>query len=207
MLQLLITITLLNLLAAMTPGPDFAIVTRNTLLSSRTAGIFTSLGIACGVIIHVTYCSLGLAIIITHSNALFNSIKFIGGVYLIYMGYLSIGSSSQKTLAPTAEKIKKTVSKWQAYRQGLLTNLLNPKATLFFLALFTLVVDAKAHWFDIIIGLTLFTTVFLWFSSLTLLLSHTTVSNLIQRYQGKLLKITGLFLIVFGIMLLFAKAH
>lgn len=205
MLQLLITIALLNLLAAMAPGPDFAIVTRNTLLCSRTSGIFTSLGIACGILIHITYCSLGLAVIITHSPLLFSAIKFVGGSYLIYIGYQSLCSKAQKLLVPTPGKTKQTVSKWQAYRQGFLTNLLNPKATLFFLALFTLVVDSVAQWFDIIIALTLFTTVFLWFSTLTLILSHPKIKNLLQRGQGILLKVTGLFLIGFGIVLFLAK--
>jgi RhtB (resistance to homoserine/threonine) family protein len=207
MLQLLITIALLNLLAAMAPGPDFAIVTRNTLLCSRTSGIFTSLGIASGVIIHVTYCSLGLAIIITHSSTLFNIIKFAGGSYLIYIGYQSIRSKTQKLLVPTSGKTKQTISKWQAYRQGFLTNLLNPKATLFFLALFTLVVDSSAQWFNVIIALTLFATVFLWFSTLTLILSHPKIKDLLQRGQGVLLKATGVFLIGFGIVLFFAKVQ
>lgn len=207
MIKLLISIALLNLLAAMTPGPDFALITRNTVQYSRRAGILTALGISTAVLVHITYCSLGLAIIITKSTVLFDLIKFAGGSYLIYMGISAI-KSQKKANKLESNKLNKTplaMGKWQAFRQGFLTNLLNPKAAIFFLALFTMVVDTGLHWFTLALALTLFITVFAWFSCLTLILSHQKVAKLLQRSQKIIIKATGIFLIVFGLALFFAQ--
>lgn len=75
MVSLFFTIGFLMLFAVMLPGPDFALVTKNTLLHSRRAGVFTTLGIGTANLIHMTYCSLGLAIVIANSLFLFSVIK------------------------------------------------------------------------------------------------------------------------------------
>ena len=86
MIKILLTLGILNLLAAMSPGPDFAVVTKNTLLHDRKSGVLTALGIAVAVMIHVTYCLLGLAVIIMHVRWLFDVISIVGGLYLAYLG-------------------------------------------------------------------------------------------------------------------------
>jgi threonine/homoserine/homoserine lactone efflux protein len=75
MLTQFFTIGLLMLLSAMLPGPDFALVTKNSILHSRRAGLFTSLGIGSAILVHITYCVLGLAVIISQSLLLFSVIK------------------------------------------------------------------------------------------------------------------------------------
>ena len=208
MIKLLVTIALLNLVAAMTPGPDFALITRNTVQYSRRAGILTALGISTAVLIHITYCSLGLALVITQSTLLFNLIKLIGGSYLVYMGISAlrnIKNKNNKLIPNELKKSQHTINNWQAFRQGFLTNLLNPKAAIFFLALFTMVVDTGLHLFTLALAITLFLTVFAWFSCLTLILSHPKVARALQRSQNIIIKAMGIFLILFGIALFFAK--
>ena len=80
------TISLIITLAVMSPGPDFAIVSRNALRYSQKTGLFTAMGIACGSLFHASYCILGFAIVISKSILLFNIIKYIGASYLIYIG-------------------------------------------------------------------------------------------------------------------------
>src|SRR5690242_773964 len=85
-----LAITLLIVLAAISPGPDFALVVKNSLAYKRTAGIYTALGVSCSLGIHATYSILGLAIIISKSLLLFSLIKYLGAAYLIYIGAQSL---------------------------------------------------------------------------------------------------------------------
>lgn len=84
-----LTVALVHFLAVVSPGPDFAMVTRNSIIYSRKTGIYTSIGIAVGILVHVAYSLLGIGFIIAKSIVLFNIIKFIGAGYLIYIGYKS----------------------------------------------------------------------------------------------------------------------
>lgn len=202
----LFSIALLNLLAAMTPGPDFAVVTYNTLRYSRQTGIFTALGIACAIVIHISYCILGLALIITHTPWLFTLIKWVGGTYLIYLGINALRHSKKETspLNQVDATQKAAISHQKAFGQGFLTNLLNPKAAMFFLALFTMVVEARVEWMDLLLVLVLFCTVFGWFAFLSIMLSHRKIAAFLASTQHYLICATGICLIAFGILLFFA---
>jgi threonine/homoserine/homoserine lactone efflux protein len=133
-----ITITLVIMLAAISPGPDFVMLTRNALCFSRMNGIYTACGIACGTFFHAVYCILGLTIIISKSLLLFNIIKYIGASYLIYIGISSL-LSKRTTTIDNNQKAVVMIPKLTSFRQGFLCNALNPKCIFFFLALFTMV--------------------------------------------------------------------
>lgn len=136
------SIGLLMLFTAMLPGPDFALVTKNTLFYSRRSGLFTTLGLGCAVLVHITYCALGLAVIITNSLLLFNAIKYIGACYLVYLGITCFLSKQSSQLISAKKNTKTTkISNLTSFRQGFFCNLLNPKASLFFLALFTVIIS------------------------------------------------------------------
>jgi threonine/homoserine/homoserine lactone efflux protein len=85
MTELLAVVTI-TILAVISPGPDFAMVTRNSLLLSRRAGLLTALGIGGGVLVHVAYTILGVGILIQQSIWLFNALKLVGAAYLIWLG-------------------------------------------------------------------------------------------------------------------------
>jgi RhtB (resistance to homoserine/threonine) family protein len=208
MLEQFFTIGILMLLSAMLPGPDFALVTKNTILHSRRAGLFTSLGVGSAILIHITYCALGLAIVISQSLLLFSLIKFIGAGYLVYLGLNSL--ISKKTPATiSADKpagTKTQISDFVAFRQGFLCNLLNPKATLFFLALFTVIIkpETPALW-EFIYAIEMFFILTAWFCSLTLILSHPKVLRGLNRVEKYISKVLGVFFIGFGVALAFVK--
>ena len=82
----LIAVITITLLAIISPGPDFAMVTRNCLLQSRRAGVFTALGIGLGVLVHVAYTLVGVGLLIEQSPWLFNTLRLAGACYLIYLG-------------------------------------------------------------------------------------------------------------------------
>ncbi len=209
MLTQFFTIGILMLLSAMLPGPDFACVTKNSILYSRRAGIFTSIGITSAVMIHITYCIYGLAIIISRSILLFNMIKYIGAIYLIYLGITSLllKHTEPNSANISHQPLQKTdMSDWIAFRQGFFCNILNPKATLFFLAVFTMIIkpNTPIAW-EIAYAIEMLAIVLAWFCSLTLLLSHPRVLRLLNRVERYIAKILGVFLIGFGVALFFVK--
>lgn len=202
----LFSIALLNLLAAMSPGPDFAIVTYNTMRYSRTVGICTALGVACAVLIHISYCLFGLGLFISHTPWLLTLIKWAGGSYMIYLGINALKNSKKSTSSMNdAGEAKTMITRQKAFRQGFLTNLLNPKAAMFFLALFTMAMQTQLEWMDGLLALVLFCTVFGWFSFLSIILSYQTVAAVLAYTQHYLIRTTGLCLIIFGIVLFLAN--
>lgn len=135
----LISVVTITLLAVISPGADFAMVSRNSMFLSRRAGLLTALGISLGVLVHVTYSMLGIGLLISQSIVLFNLVKFAGAAYLIWLGIGMLRSRKADPAAPAVETPQ--LSDWQALRVGFLTNALNPKTTLFVVALFTQVIS------------------------------------------------------------------
>ena len=191
-------ITLVIILAAISPGPDFAVVTKNSLLYSRRSGIFTALGVSVSLLIHSSYCVLGLAIVIAKSLLIFSLIKYVCASYLIYLGIKSLfAKRSVDTSQPKHSKIQ--LSAFRAFRQGLLCNLLNPKAIMFLLAFFTLVVTpATTPFTQIIYVLDIGTVHFVWFSLLTVMITHRHIRSKIANIQHYIVKSMGVVLIAFG---------
>lgn len=137
MAELLAVITI-TIFAVISPGPDFAMVTRNSLLLSRRAGVLTALGIGGGVCIHVAYTILGVGLIIRQSILLFSILKLVGASYLIWLGIKMLRA---RPTSSVAEASVPALSDLGALRIGFLTNALNPKTTVFIVSLFMQVVD------------------------------------------------------------------
>jgi RhtB (resistance to homoserine/threonine) family protein len=162
-----LTIAIAHLLAVASPGPDFAIVTRQSVTAGTRIGLWTSFGVAAGILVHVSYCILGVALLLSQSPTLFSSMKLVAAAYLFYLGIQSIRESLQAAPSNGAE-IRVIVEPRQAFWSGFLTNGLNPKATLFFLALFTVVIDPEtALGMQVFYGLYLAVATFLWFAMLS----------------------------------------
>ena len=139
----LITVGLVSLIAAICPGPDFFIIMKNSLRYSRRAGMMTAFGVALALIVHLSYTVVGIAVLIQENVLIYNLMKYAGAVYLFYLGFSGLRSScnqsshKQNTILSAEEDIKAAISDATAVRQGILTNLLNPKAALFFISLFS----------------------------------------------------------------------
>ena len=134
-----LTVITITLLAVISPGPDFAMVTRNALVLSRRAGVLTALGIGLGVWVHLGYTLWGVGVLMRQSAWLFGAAKLAGAAYLIYLGWKML-RSPPGDLAATAAR---PVSDLGALRTGFLTNALNPKTTVFVVSLFMQVVDPQ----------------------------------------------------------------
>lgn len=129
---------LITLLAVISPGADFAMVTRNALVSSRRAGVLTAIGISLGVLVHVAYAVLGIGLLISQSILAFNILKLLGAAYLLWLGIsmLRTPKGSGETEQPKA-----ALGDLDALKTGFLTNLLNPKTTIFIVSVYVQVVD------------------------------------------------------------------
>lgn len=198
------TIAVIALLAAISPGPDFAVVAKNAIGHHRQAAIMTSLGIGVGILIHSTYCVLGLAVVISQSLLVFNLIKYVGAGYLIYLGIKSLFSKSTPAKALSAKTANSTLSNWQAFKNGLLVNVLNPKCTLFMLSVFTVVV--KPHTPTMVqasYGVLIALITAGWFVFLSIGLTHTIVKQKIEKVQHVVTKAIGVVLMSLGIFVIF----
>ena len=162
----------IHLLAVMSPGPDFFMLVRNALTYSRKTGIYTAIGFGLGIGVHVSYSILGLGLIISKSVMIYSAIKYAGAAYLIYIGIQSFRSKSDHlNVGDTTHK--SDISPLKAIRIGFLTNVLNPKATLFFLSLFTIVIGPNVSTPMLVyVGVIMMINTTLWFSFLSYLLTH-----------------------------------
>ncbi|AXI61600.1 amino acid transporter [Pseudomonas kribbensis] len=128
-----IVVITITLLACISPGPDFALVSRNGLLLSRRAGVLTAMGIGLGVLVHVGYTLLGLGLVLQQSPWLFNALKLAGAAYLVYLGIKMLRSRPDVQQPDAASP---ALSDLAALRSGFLTNALNPKTSIFIVSLF-----------------------------------------------------------------------
>lgn len=189
----------IHFLALISPGPDFIMVVKNAVTSSRKAGIYTSLGLGIGAGVHILYSSLGLAILISQSIILFNIIKFLGAAYLIYIGIKSLlAKSSPVDISENAEKTEMTPL--QALQSGFLTNILNPKATLFFLSLFTLVITPETPVSVVVfVSIMMIINTSLWFILVTLFFTQKKVHNTFKKFAQFFNKVFGGLLVALGV--------
>lgn len=205
-----ITIAGVHLIAVASPGPDFAIVLKQVINQGRRAAIFSSVGIGLGIMLHVMYSILGLSLLIKNTPMLYNIMLYAAAGYLFYIGVLALRSqpSESAVIRPNDNGLasrsgsKGEQSIWQAFRLGFVTNGLNPKATLFFLSLFSVVVAPTTN--DAVrwgYGVYLAVATGLWFVTLSILLSNSHIDQYLQRYRHVIDRLMGVVLIVLAFSL------
>jgi len=124
----------ISAIVVVTPGVDMALVTKNALLYGRSAARATALGVNLGIFLWTLAAALGLAAVIAASAVAFTAIKLVGALYLVYLGVRAFLGSHEPTVVPPSGS---------AFRQGLASNLLNPKIAVFFTSLLPQFVDAE----------------------------------------------------------------
>ncbi len=131
---------LASFLLWITPGTDTMYILARSIAQGRRAGIISTLGISSGILVHTVFAAFGLSAILATSAWAFTGIKFLGAGYLVYLGIQAWRKSAQPRLTSGLN----TMSHWQIYRQGIVTNILNPKIAIFFLAFLPQFVDPAA---------------------------------------------------------------
>ncbi len=192
-------VVIIHFLALVSPGPDFVMTSRNSMIYSRRTGVYSSLGLALGILVHVTYSLLGIGLIISRSILLFSIFKYLGAAYLIYIGFKCLRSQPVK---PSRDGIirERNLPALAAIRMGFLTNVLNPKATLFIFGLFTQVIHPDTPLIlQVFYGLEMSLMTFAWFSFVATVLSvglirarFSSVQHIFERCFGGLLIVLGI---------------
>lgn len=198
-LAIFATVALTHALAVASPGPDFAMVVRRSLALGRAAGIWTAAGIGSGILFHVGYGLFGLDWLTQRWPASLSVIGLAGGCFLLWMGIGAL--RAQPVNGPAAEDHSRLGhSAWRHFGVGLLTNVLNTKAMLFFVALFTVAVTGPlSAWLMLGLALWLPLSTFAWFALVATVLTRPaararlmSVAHWIDRAMGVVLVLLGI---------------
>ena len=195
------TFLLTGILLNLTPGNDTLFILTKSLGQGKKAGIISALGIGTGSIVHTILAAFGLSVIIAKSILVFNIIKYAGAAYLLYIGYKML--TDKRELNTGDVTVRKSVDYLKIYRTAIITNILNPKVALFFIAFLPQFIDPTLNNTIIpflILGITFITTGMIWClilatfaSAIFIRLKHN------KKVSGYISKICGLTLIVLGV--------
>jgi RhtB (resistance to homoserine/threonine) family protein len=201
-----LTIAAVHLLAVASPGPDFFMVMRQSVGRGRSSALLTSLGTTLGIVFHISYTLLGIGLIVSKSIFVFNGMKIAGAAFLIWMGWQALRAHGQwePVADPMAPPPAAPHQSWRrAIALGFLTNALNPKATLFFLAFFSVVIDSRTPpWMLLLYALYMVTVHLLWYGGLSIFFTMEPVRRVYGRVGHWIERTMGAALILLGVRLL-----
>ncbi|AEF54157.1 LysE family translocator [Marinomonas posidonica] len=206
--SILLTLALVHFVALISPGPDFALVVQNASRYGRQTGFYIALGLSLGILTHAVLSITGISLLVHQQPTLFRFLQCLGGAYLLYLGGGALISSYQNwqrasNLVQTQNKALLN-QKHQAFSKGLLTNLFNPKALVFFISLMSSLIPASMSWTGkgtallIIGGLSLG-----WFSALAWLLTKPTSQVLLGRLSRYIDLLCGVLFCLLGTGILY----
>ena len=162
-------------LLVITPGADMALVTKNGLAHGRRAALATALGVNLGALVWTIAAALGLAVFVRSSAAAFNTLRIAGAAYLLYLGLQTLWSTLHRRERPVQSEPERTPrSSWKAFRQGVFSNLLNPKLAVFYTSLLPQFVAPGQSMFarSLLLGGILNLMAIVWLSSYAWLISR-----------------------------------
>jgi RhtB (resistance to homoserine/threonine) family protein len=203
-----LTVFTVNLLATMSPGPAFLMCLQSSIKYSRRTGVLTAVGLGLGLIPHVILTIGGVAVLLHESVLAFNIIKYAGAAYLIYIGWNALFSTPQSSklsidhINAAAQDISPSKALWQ----GALTNMLNPKATLFFVAIFAQFITPETLlWQKMVFGATSILVEMGWFSLVAVVLTNPRIKAVFSRFIHWIDRICGGLFIALGARLALLK--
>ncbi|TKJ92094.1 homoserine lactone transporter [Paenibacillus sp. CFBP13512] len=191
-----------SILLNITPGSDTIYILSRSIFQGKKAGIMSVYGIVSGSLVHTLLAGLGLSLILMQSALAFNIVKWIGAAYLIWLGVRSIMARHEDK--PSMQAVE-SQSNRKVYLQGMMTNVLNPKVALFYLAFIPQFVSPEQTYGAvpfILLGLTFSTTGILWCMLLVLFSSKMAKRLQSSRISTYMNKITGSIFILLGLNLL-----
>ncbi len=197
-----LTIMVAHALAVVSPGPDFAIVLRQSLHHDRRTALWTSVGIGCGLSIHITYSLLGLGLFLVHSPVALGLFKWAGAAYLAWVGAQALRARPRTDDVDLSGRTAPTAA--SAWLTGFLVNLTNPKAALFFISLFPLAVSAHTpRWVQAGYGVWMTVSTVLWFSFVSVVFARESVRRAFLRHGHWIDRALGVVFLGFAGSLLF----
>lgn len=200
-----LTLAVAHLLAVASPGPDFALVLRQSIAHGRRVAVWASLGIGSGIAIHVGYCSFGLGLLLKDSPAALNTLKYLGAAYLAWVGVQALRAPPRDGDVDLAARDDAPTDA-AAWRQGFIVNVLNPKAALFFISLYALRVspDTPAL-LKLGYGAWLVAATSAWFCLVSVLFTQTAIRRRFLRHGHWIDRALGVVFLGFALTLLVTK--
>jgi|TARA_B100001559_G_C16428054_1_gene588474 threonine/homoserine/homoserine lactone efflux protein len=203
--SIFLTVALLHFFAVASPGPDFVLVSQQSFRYGRTVAIWTSGGIALGILFHVAISLTGLSLLLQNQPDLFWYLKLAASLYIGYLGFVSLISREsvnlQKISTEKGDRYLKSIS------TGFFINVLNPKAFIFFITVFTLVINEDTGLFiKGLLGIYMSLATFIWFTFVSILLTNQIATERFKIAIPWLEKITGLFLIVLAVQIILIES-
>ena len=198
-------VALAHLLAVASPGPDFAIVLKQSLAHGRRTAIWTSLGVGTAILLHVTYSVLGLGLLLRSSVLWFSVAKYAGAAYIAWLGVQGLRAKPRSAAVIAGEDAAPTPTTHGAFATGFLTNALNPKVTLFFISLFVLVVSpATPKLIQAGYGLWMALATMGWFSLVSVVFTRDDVRRRFLRHGHWIDRALGVVFLAFAVSLALA---
>lgn len=185
-----------------TPGPDTMLVVNSTLTRSTSSGLATVAGINCGLLVHAIASATGLSLILMKSATAFEFVKIAGALYIIWLGIQSLRKGFQKNCNESADELQPHLlpRKGSSFKEGFLTNVLNPKVAVFYLALLPQFISPGENIFlkSLLLMAIHFSIGIFWFSSVVFALGK--MRNLIScsNFKKNLQKLSGIVFIFLG---------
>ena len=201
-------VALAHLLAVASPGPDFAIVLKQSLTHGRRTALWTSVGVGTAILLHVTYSLLGLGLLIRGSVLWFNVVKYAGAAYIAWLGVQALRTKPRVMETLVGIGVAMPPSDRGAFATGFLTNALNPKVTLFFISLFVLLVNP--HTPKLIqagYGLWMAMATIGWFSLVSVVFTREGVRRRVLHYGHWIDRALGVVFLIFAVSLALASVR
>ncbi len=193
--HLWLSLVVICILGALSPGPSLALVIKNTLNGGASQGYATAISHGLGVALYAAITATGIGLLIVQSPLLFDAIKYSGAAFLLYLGIKALMSKKQNIeFANQSDAIDPSINGW---RDGFLIAFLNPKLAIFFLALFSQFVDADAGWQQKAIMTTTVGLIdMVWYVVIAYAMSRGPILDKLKANSHIVDKVTGSFLIL-----------
>ncbi|SHF69376.1 Threonine/homoserine/homoserine lactone efflux protein [Marinomonas polaris DSM 16579] len=211
----LYSVAIITLLAAMSPGPDFAMVSKVSLLKGRRDGILCAIGISAAISVHLAYTLLGLGIVFANNIWVLNTLRYLGAMYLIWLGGSALWPDIKTIVfrarpSQTPEPLKdqsspkiKVTSNGSAFWSGFACNALNPKTMLFIVSLFSQVISTDTSLLmELGYGAYIALAHFIWFALVACLLTSVRIQQKVLVFKIWIERVTGLLMTCLGLRLL-----
>ncbi len=201
-----ITVATAHFFALLSPGPDFLLVVKSAVRNKKQLAIGVAVGIATANAVYIILCLIGVGAILASSIIIMTSIKVAGGLFLTYLAISALRAKKADYAFlndPIDAENRNNTTFFKEFITGFASGLLNPKNPLFYLSLFTLVLNSEVGlWFQIALGVWMTLIVFLWDTFIIFALSRKKVRHTFNRMAFYIDKTTGAILGAFGLTLI-----
>ncbi|GAB3481910.1 LysE family translocator [Marinomonas epiphytica] len=209
-IAMLATLATVHFIALISPGPDFALVVQNASRYGRQTGSFVALGLSLGILTHAILSIVGVSLVVQQNPLLFQMLQIAGGLYLLYLGFNALLAtyknwSQQHTLTLPSEML--ISHRRQAFSKGFITNILNPKALVFFVSLMSSLIPVTTSWEIKVSALILIWGLSItWFSALAWLLTKPSSQKILGNASRYIDLICGMLFCSIGLGILWKVA-